>query len=115
MVKYVIRLEGLLVFLACFYTYFINDFRLIWFFVFLLLPDLSMIGYVRGNDIGAKVYNLFHTYLVSGIFIFFGTIFDQSLLLQTGLIWTAHIGIDRLAGYGLKYSTDFKDTHINKI
>ncbi|WP_199621309.1 DUF4260 domain-containing protein [Paenibacillus alkalitolerans] len=115
MVKYVLKLEGLLVFFACLYAFFINDFGVVWFFVFLLLPDLSMIGYVKGNAIGAKVYNLFHTYLLSGLFIFFGIILNQSLLLKIGLIWTAHIGIDRFAGYGLKYSTDFKDTHINRI
>ncbi|PHB05583.1 DUF4260 family protein, partial [Bacillus pseudomycoides] len=32
-----------------------------------------------------------------------------------GLIWTAHIGMDRMLGYGLKYETDFKDTHIQRL
>ena len=31
------------------------------------------------------------------------------------LIWAAHIGIDRLAGYGLKYPSDFHDTHLGRI
>jgi len=28
------------------------------------------------------------------------------------LIWTAHIGLDQLLGYGLKYPTAFGDTHL---
>ncbi len=32
-----------------------------------------------------------------------------------GLIWIAHIGLDRALGYGLKYSTGFGDTHLGRI
>jgi hypothetical protein len=31
-----------------------------------------------------------------------------------GAILMAHVGIDRLAGYGLKHSTGFKDTHLQR-
>jgi hypothetical protein len=31
------------------------------------------------------------------------------------VIWVAHIGFDRLLGYGLKYPTAFKDTHLGKV
>ena len=34
---------------------------------------------------------------------------------QLGLIWTAHIGVDRLLGFGLKYPTQFHDTHIQRL
>jgi hypothetical protein len=30
-------------------------------------------------------------------------------------VWIAHIGFDRLLGYGLKYDTAFKDTHPGKV
>jgi hypothetical protein len=29
-----------------------------------------------------------------------------------GLIWLAHIGMDRMAGYGLKYPDAFRHTHL---
>ena len=29
-----------------------------------------------------------------------------------GLLWLAHIGMDRLARYGLKYDTGFQQTHL---
>ena len=31
------------------------------------------------------------------------------------LIWVAHIGMDRLMGYGLKYPSAFKDTHLQHV
>ena len=37
------------------------------------------------------------------------------LALEISLIWTAHIAADRLLGYGLKYPTFFKDTHLQHI
>jgi len=36
-------------------------------------------------------------------------------LTAAGLILTAHIGLDRALGYGLKYSTAFGHSHIGRI
>jgi hypothetical protein len=36
-------------------------------------------------------------------------------LLAVALIWIAHIGFDRLLGYGLKYISDFKHTHLQRV
>ena len=33
--------------------------------------------------------------------------------LSIGLIWIAHIGLDRMLGFGVKYPTGFKDTHLS--
>ena len=33
-------------------------------------------------------------------------------MVALGLVWLAHIGSDRLLGYGLKYSDDFQRTHL---
>jgi hypothetical protein len=30
-------------------------------------------------------------------------------------IWTAHIGFDRALGYGLKDTSGFKNTHLQRI
>lgn len=32
-----------------------------------------------------------------------------------GLIWLAHLGFDRMLGFGLKYPTFFKDTHLEHV
>jgi hypothetical protein len=34
------------------------------------------------------------------------------MALAVGLIWLGHVGFDRMAGYGLKYDSDFKHTHL---
>jgi hypothetical protein len=68
-----------------------------------------------GNANGARLYNIFHSYAVSGIVLFVGVMSDIDILIQVGVIWTAHIAFDRLIGYGLKYATGFKDTHLHKV
>jgi hypothetical protein len=37
------------------------------------------------------------------------------LAVQVAPIWLAHIGGDRLLGYGLKYLTAFKDTPLDRV
>jgi len=36
-------------------------------------------------------------------------------ILPYALIWISHIGFDRMLGYGLKYPTQFRDTHLQHV
>ena len=72
-------------------------------------------GYARSTKSGAFIYNLGHSYLLSGVLTFYGWQSDRPLLLAIGLIWFAHIGMDRFAGYGLKYDYNFKHTHLGNL
>jgi hypothetical protein len=36
-------------------------------------------------------------------------------LLPYAVIWIAHIGMDRMLGFGLKYPTRFEDTHLQHV
>jgi hypothetical protein len=111
-----LRLEALAVLVAAVALYFDGDYAVWAFVAFLLAPDLSFVGYLAGPRVGAVVYNLAHTYvwpvalatgcLVSG---------EAGLPVQIALIWAAHIGVDRVLGYGLKYPTAFKDTHLGRV
>lgn len=56
-----------------------------------------------------------HTYALPIALGVAGVLGDSSLATQIALIWVAHIGMDRLLGYGLKYPTAFKDTHLQRI
>ena len=40
---------------------------------------------------------------------------DAETATQIALVWLAHIGLDRFFGYGLKYPTGFKDTHLQRV
>lgn len=85
------------------------------FALLILAPDLSALGYLAGNKVGASTYNLFHNYLLPAMLALYGFFGANPLALQIALIWFAHIGADRLLGYGLKYPSAFKDTHLNRV
>ena len=80
----------------------------------ILLPDLSAIGYLRGTRVGARVYNLFHITALPGALVAIGWSQNLSLASALALIWLAHIGMDRVLGYGLKYDDDFQHTHLSR-
>ena len=87
-----------------------------WLFALLLLaPDLSMLGYLAGPRVGAVAYNVFHSYPLPAALGLVGLFVGVPLAVSVALVWFAHIGMDRLMGYGLKYPTNFKDTHLQRI
>ncbi len=81
----------------------------------ILLPDLSMIGYAVNTKIGAWLYNFFHHKLVAITFLGIGFALDQSLVILFGVILFGHSAMDRIFGYGLKFTDDFKNTHMGWI
>lgn len=83
--------------------------------VLLFVPDFFMIGYARSTQLGAMTYNIGHTYFLPASIALWGVHGHQRLVLAVGLIWLAHIGMDRLLGYGLKYDDNFKHTHLGSL
>lgn len=81
----------------------------------ILLPDLSMIGYLASAKIGALLYNFFHHKLVAITILIFGFWLNNPLLTLTGVILFGHSAMDRIFGYGLKFNDDFKHTHLGWI
>lgn len=85
-----------------------------WIFALLfLVPDIAMLGYLRSARLGALSYNLGHTYIAPALLALAGLAIGP---LAHGLaaIWVAHIGFDRLLGYGLKRGA-FEQTHLGPI
>jgi hypothetical protein len=78
----------------------------------LLAPDVAMLGYLAGPRVGAISYNAAHTYLAPAVLAGSGVLLGAPGAVAISLIWAAHIGFDRMLGYGLKYSTAFKATHL---
>lgn len=109
-----LRLEGLAVLIGAVAVYAAQYGDWLAFILLLFVPDLSMIGYMRGSSTGAALYNAAHTYLAPGMLAAIGLAAGAPLLLQIALIWVAHIGMDRALGYGLKYGA-FKDTHLQRV
>jgi hypothetical protein len=113
--KPLLQLEGALVsFLSCILYHQLHGNWLL-FVLLLLIPDLFMLGYMINKAAGAACYNLVHTYVLPlGLFCLLSLSGHQSQSWLI-LIWTAHIGLDRLLGYGLKYPSGFRETHLNKV
>jgi hypothetical protein len=87
-----------------------------WLFVALwLTPDLSMLGYLAGSCWGARSYNAVHSYVLPGALALSAWLLHAPAVLPFALIWANHIGVDRLLGYGLKYSDGFGWTHLGRL
>ena len=80
-----------------------------------LVPDVSLAAYAAGPRVGAGTYNAAHTYVAPVVLGALGVVAEADLLLQLALIWMTHIGVDRTIGYGLKYPTSFRETHLQRV
>jgi hypothetical protein len=110
-----LRIEGAALLVASLFLYGQSGGSWLLFAVLLLAPDLSAAGYLAGTGIGAAIYNFFHSYPLPTVLLAFGLLAPNPLAVQLALIWFAHIGMDRTAGYGLKYPTAFKHTHLSRV
>lgn len=115
MIKKILKLEGLAIFLAAIYFFYITDGTWLWFAILFLVPDLSMIGYLKDKRAGALLYNLGHNFFTAFVIIAFGLISNNEVIIHLGIILLAHVGIDRFFGFGLKYKENFKKTHFQKL
>ncbi len=107
--------EGLAVAAAALALYFYADYPWWLLLVVALAPDLSMIGFAAGPRVGAAAYNAAHTYVGPVVLAAVGVIGETDWPVQVGLTWLTHIGVDRAIGYGLKYPSGFKDTHLQRV
>lgn len=74
--------------------------------------DLAMVGYLRGPRVGAALYNLAHTTTVPIALGLVALALGHVGLGLAALVWLSHVGLDRLAGYGLKHPDAFGHTHL---
>lgn len=104
-VRALLRLEGLALMLAALAAYARLHGDWLLFAEAFLAPDLSIAAYLFGPRIGAAAYNAAHSTLgplaLAGLGQF-----------ALAAIWLAHIGFDRALGFGLKYQTGFRHTHL---
>lgn len=115
MPRLLLHLEGAAVFACATAAYFLTDGGGWLYALLLLAPDLSMLGYLVNARVGSVGYNLGHTYVGPLALLGAGLLLSEQWLPHLALIWLAHIGLDRMLGYGLKYPTHFKDTHLHRV
>jgi hypothetical protein len=81
----------------------------------LLLIDVSMVGYLVGPRPGSVIYNLAHNWAIGVAVLALAGWLGSAEIALVGAVLVAHTGMDRAAGYGLKYPTAFADTHLGRL
>lgn len=112
--SFLLHLEGVTILLVSIVLYRQSHESWLLFAFLFLAPDLFILGYLANSRAGAALYNFAHTLVSPGVLLAIGFLAGKAFL-PVALIWTAHIGFDRLLGYGLKYPTHFKDTHLQHV
>ncbi len=112
-----LRVEGATLFVLALlgFWHFTNGASWLIFAAAFLLPDVAMLGYLISRSVGALAYNLAHTEVLPATVLAVGLIMAQTVLLSVAFIWLAHIGFDRMLGYGLKHVDAFAHTHLGRI
>jgi Domain of unknown function (DUF4260) len=110
-----LRLEGLAVGAGALVLYYDAGHSWLALLLLVLAPDLAALGYLAGPRVGAFTYDLAHTYAWPVALGVVGVVAGADTATQLALVWMIHIGVDRLLGYGLKYPTGFRDTHLQRV
>lgn len=83
--------------------------------VLLLLPDVSMIGYMINAKVGAFTYNVVHHKALAIVVGVVGLFLANNYWLLAGVLLFGHASMDRMFGYGLKYLRGFTFTHLGEV
>ena len=114
-VRRLLRLEGLALLAGALLLYARMQSSWLLFAGLFLLPDIAFAGYLFGRRAGAAAYNAAHSTLGPLSLAAFAGANAMEQPLALALIWLAHVGLDRALGYGLKYASGFRDTHLGAI
>src|SRR5690349_7401617 len=98
--KYILRSEETLLFVLSLYVFHLLQFSWGWYFAFILVPDLSMVGYLINAKTGAYAYNFAHHKGLAVIVFLAGMYFQIPELQFAGVILFSHSSMDRIFGYG---------------
>lgn len=113
--KNLLTIENLALFILSIFIFGQTPFDWWWYPTLFLLPDIGMVGYAINPRTGAIVYNIFHHLGTAVLFIVSGWYFQANFLLLGGSVFLGHTALDRIFGYGLKYSDSFHRTHLGYI
>lgn len=113
--KNILKLEEFLMLLLALYLYSFLGYSWWLFAVLFLAFDIGMLGYLIDTKIGAFTYNMLHHKGLAIALYLAGSVSGISVLQFIGILLFAHSSFDRILGYGLKYSGNFKHTHLDDL
>ncbi|MFN3324131.1 MAG: DUF4260 domain-containing protein [Bryobacteraceae bacterium] len=82
------------------------------FALLFFVPDLSMLGYAVNSRFGAAAYNAVYSMVAPLALSAWARAAGHDTWLPLLLIWVAHLGFDRMLGFGLKFPNGFRRTHL---
>lgn len=113
--KIILKLENIALFILSIVIFSSTSVAWWWFLVLLFTPDIGMFGYAINSRIGAYVYNFFHHKGIAVLFILLGWFYNKDIYFVIGSVLLAHSSLDRVFGYGLKFISGFKHTHLGDL
>ena len=115
-VNWILRVEGAAVLVLAVLAYRVAEAGWGMFVLLFFVPDISFLGYLAGPRIGALAYNCAHSLIGPLALAAVGFVLaDRATLMPLAAVWVAHIGFDRMLGFGLKYGRGFGYTHLRLI
>ena len=113
--KIALKLEEAAMFILSILAFYKMDLQGWYFWVFLLSPDISILGYLINTKVGSITYNFAHHKGIAIAIIVLGYFLLSINLQFIGIIMFGHSSMDRMMGYGLKYPDSFEHTHLGMI
>jgi Domain of unknown function (DUF4260) len=110
-----LRLEGLAAFIAGLVAYGSLGGNWLFFLPLLLVPDVSAAGFLVGQRTGTFTYNAVHNWAFGLAVLGVGVWLAEPAIQIGGVLLIAHVGMDRVVGYGLKLPSSFHDTHLGRM
>lgn len=114
--KQIVSLEYLFaaVLVAVFFVV-VGKFDWWWLIILFIVFDISAIGYLVSNTVGALTYNIGHSIIGPVLLTAVYIATSNEIVLFITLLWLFHIFVDRALGYGLKHTKGFEHTHLGPI
>jgi len=113
--KTILSLEEAAMFVLSIFLFAQTGFAWWWYLVLILAPDIGIVGYLFGSQVGAVAYNLFHHKAIAIVLFTIGWYASSDWVALSGIIMFGHSSLDRMLGYGLKYNDSFHHTHLGWI
>jgi hypothetical protein len=113
--KRVLRLEGLAYLVFALFIYHTMNGSWWTFAILFFAPDIAFAAYLAGPRVGAIAYNILHSTIGPILLAIAGYALRSPETQLVAIIWLAHCGMDRMLGYGLKHTSGFTDTHLDKL
>jgi hypothetical protein len=110
-----LRLEALALFLIGLVLYAKGGYGWGRFAIWILVPDLSLLGYLLNPRAGAIIYNTVHSEIGPVALAALALLGVLPAALPYAIIWGIHVCMDRSLGYGLKYMDAFRHTHLGTV